>query len=65
MKRIFYCKSLKKTNKPIIVRDMDNNTEYTTDEVVMKNVDIRMVFNNAQGREKRSGASTILEVTEH
>lgn len=62
MKRIHYCKSLKKTGKPIIVLDTDTNKEYNTDLIEMRNVNIRVAFNNSKGKESRRGATTILEV---
>lgn len=63
MKRIWYCKNLKKTGKPIIVKDMDTKKQYTTDSIVLRNVDIKMFFGNAKGNEKASGATTVLEVS--
>ncbi len=60
--RLWYCKALKKTGKPIIVQDLENKTSYTTDKIEMDNVNIRMEFNNAVGPAKASGATTMLEI---
>lgn len=65
MKQIYYCKSLKKTGKPIIVKDLESGIEITTDEVEMKNVNIKIKYNNSTGKAKASGATTILEVSEN
>jgi hypothetical protein len=62
MLRIHYCKALKKTGKPIIVLDTDSGQEYNTDSIELKNVNIRVQFNNAKGKERKRGATTILEV---
>lgn len=59
-KRIHYCKGLKYIGKPIIVIDDDGN-EMNTDRIEGFG-HWRMIFNNAKSREKRSGATTILEV---
>lgn len=61
MKRIYYCKSLKPTGKPIIVKDLENGK--TTNVVKIKgHGDWEVEFNNANPSEKRSGATTILKV---
>ena len=60
--RLWYCKADKKTGKPIIVQDLEKGTTYNTDHIELKNVNIRMRFNNATGKAKGSGATTILEV---
>ena len=65
MKQLYYCKSLKSSGKPIVVRDMETKEEYTTDLVEYKNVNIRMKFNNSTGKAKASGATTVLEITEN
>lgn len=63
MKRqIYYCKSLKKTGKPIIVKDMETGFEETTDNIEIRNVNIIMSFKNATGKAKSRGATTVLEV---
>ena len=59
---VYYCMALKKTGKPIIVFDIDKKKSKNTNRVAFNNVNIRMVFNNATGKAKRSGATTILEV---
>jgi len=58
--RVHYCTALKSTGKPIIV-NIDGK-ETNTDLFEMKNVDVRIKYNNAVSKEKRSGATTILEV---
>lgn len=60
--RLWYCKADKKTGKPIIVQDIENGITYNTDHIELKNVNIRMSFQNAIGHAKRSGATTILEI---
>jgi len=60
--RLWYCKADKKTGKPIIVQDLEKGIIYNTNKIDMKNVNIRMSFNNAMGKAKYSGATTILEV---
>ena len=62
--RLWYCKADKKTGKPIIIQDLAKGTSTNTDCINMKNVNIRMSFNNSQGKAKSSGATTILEVYE-
>ena len=63
MKIIYYCKSLKKTGKPIIVKDLDTKEEYTTDSIILRNVDIEMSYKNSTGKAKASGATTVLKVS--
>jgi len=60
--RLWYCKADKKTGKPIIVQDLEKEITYNTDNIDLKNVNIRMSFNNAVSKAKASGATTILEV---
>lgn len=60
--RLWYCKADKKTGKPIIIQDLEKGTIKNTDHIDMKNVNIRMAFNNSQGKAKSSGATTILEI---
>ena len=60
--RLWYCKADKKTGKPIIIQDLIKNTTKNVSSINMKNVNIRMAFNNSQGQAKNSGATTILEV---
>lgn len=60
--RLWYCKADKKIGKPIIVQDLENKKTYNTDSISLNNVNIRMSFNNATSKAKRSGATTILEV---
>jgi len=63
--RLWYCKADKSTGKPIIVQDLVNGKTYNTNKIDLKNVNIRMAFNNSQGKAKSSGATTILEVYEN
>jgi len=60
--RLWYCKADKHTGKPIIVQDLEKGITYNTDKIELKNVNIRMSFNNATSIAKRSGATTILEI---
>jgi hypothetical protein len=62
--RFWYCKADKHTGKPIIVQDVEAGTTRNTNKIDMKNVNIRMAFNNSMGKAKSSGATTILEVYE-
>lgn len=59
--RIHYCKALKKTGKPIIVYNVITGKQITT-----ANIEgfghWRVKYGNAEGAEKRRGATTILEV---
>ena len=60
--RLWYCKADKSTGKPIIVQDLEKNITYNTDSIEYKNVTVKMSFNNAKGKAKSSGATTILEI---
>jgi len=60
--KLWYCKANKKTGKPIMIQDLEKGTTINTDTIDMKNVNIRMAFNNSVGKAKSSGATTILEV---
>lgn len=62
--RLWYCKADKASGKPIIIQDVKKGTIRKTNKVDLKNVNIRMAFNNSQGKAKSSGATTILEVYE-
>lgn len=62
--RLWYCKADKASGKPIIIQDVEAGTTRNTDKIDLKNVNIRMVFNNSIGKAKSSGATTILEVYE-
>jgi len=60
-KRIHYCKSLKKTGKPIIVLDTSTGKEKNVKSI--KGFGYWEVkYNNARGKEKRRGATTTLRV---
>ena len=62
--KLYYCKSLKSTGKPIVIVDMKTGKSTTTDKIVFDNVNIRMSFNNSTGDAKKSGATTVLEIWE-
>lgn len=62
--RLWYCKADKASGKPIIIQDLEKGTTENTNKIDMKNVNIRMEFNNSQGKAKSSGATTILEIYE-
>lgn len=57
--KIYYCKSLKKTGKPIVVESCGD--ELTTNDVILVNISGRIKFNNSNGKGKRRGATTCLE----
>lgn len=59
---LYYCKSLKNEGKPIIVKNLDTNSDYATDEVYLENVNIRMKFQNVPKDDKERGVTTVLEV---
>lgn len=61
MKQIYYCKSLKKTGKPIVVLDLDTGKEKTVSKI-QGNGRWKVEFKNAIGKAKRSGATTMLVV---
>ena len=61
-KELWYCKVMKRKGNPITVIDLDTNKETHTDCIEMRNVNIRMRFNNAKAGAKASGATTVLEV---
>ncbi len=61
MKRIHYCKSLLKTEKPIIVLDEETGKEINTGKIEGYG-HWKVEYNNAKGKERRRGATTILEV---
>ncbi len=62
--RLWYCKADKASGKPIIIQDVEAGTTRKTNKIDLKNVNIRMQFNNSIGKAKSSGATTILEVYE-
>ena len=62
--RLWYCKADKASGKPIIIQDVEAGTIRKTNKIDLKNVNIRMQFNNSVGKAKSSGATTILEVYE-
>jgi len=64
----YYCKALKKTGTPLINQYIwkDGTIEtQATDHLVVRGEyieKIEMVYNNATGKAKRSGATTMLKV---
>lgn len=65
MKRIYYCKSRKKTGKPIVVQDMETGKETYRKRIKLNNVNIEMKFGNSRGKAKSRGSTTVLEVYEN
>jgi len=61
-KIIYYCKSLKKTGKPIVVYDCDTKKTRYTNKFNLTNCTVKMEFNNSKGKAKRRGATTVLDV---
>jgi len=61
MNRIYYCKSLLKTEKPIIVLDEETGKQINTNKIEGFG-HWRVEYNNAKSKEKRHGATTVLEV---
>jgi len=61
-KKIYYCKSLKHTGKPIVVYDCVTGKSRNTNKIDIVNCHVKMSYNNSTGSIKRSGATTILEV---
>jgi|APSaa5957512535_1039671.scaffolds.fasta_scaffold49648_3 hypothetical protein len=74
---LHYCKSLKKTGNPIVLRtiNLDTSPSLTAKKALSSEEDnihsfkytgmceIEVVFNNADGKAKRAGATTIMELT--
>ena len=68
--QVWYCKSKKKTGKPIHVRTIAKDSklvfeDYYTNKFVRptrNNELISVIFNNSKGIAKRQGATTILEI---
>ena len=61
---VWYKKTLKKTGKPIVVKNMITGKLRTTSKINFKGCDIRMAFNNTIDEAKVCGATTVLEVYE-
>jgi hypothetical protein len=69
IKTVHYCKADKKTGKPVVITDMkDKSTKnvkswsmdlYDENDVPVR---IEVVFGNATGKAKASGATTVLKV---
>lgn len=59
--RIHYCRFQKASGLPIMVTELGHD-EYQTDEIVLKNVDVRIKFMNGNKKETNRGATTICEV---
>lgn len=61
---VWYKKTLKKTGKPIVVKNMITGKLRTTSKINFKGCDVRMAFNNTIDEAKVCGATTVLEVYE-
>ena len=61
-KKLWYCKSRKKGGNPITEINLDTKEEKHVSSIRYTNVNIDMDFNNATGKAKGSGATTILNV---
>lgn len=61
MKQIYYCKSLKRTGKPIVVIDLETGKETHVNKIEGHG-NWKVEFKNATGKAKRSGATTMLLV---
>jgi hypothetical protein len=61
---IWYKKTLKKTGKPIVVKNMITGKIRTTRKIDFKGCDVRMAFNNTIEEAKKCRATTVLEVYE-
>jgi len=64
---LWYCKSLKKTGKPIIIQKngksrTSNRFELNLFDRDGKPVKIKMNFKNSTGKAKKQGATTVLQV---
>jgi hypothetical protein len=68
IRTIHYCKADKKSGKPVVVTDMNGNTTNVKKwnmnlfDKMGNPVRIEVAFNNADGKAKRSGATTMLRV---
>ena len=69
VKTVHYCKTDKKTGKPIIVTDIINNKYKNVNKWSMdlfdenyKPVRIEVEFNNSTGKAMRQGATTVLKI---
>tara|TARA_R110002033_G_scaffold164022_2_gene201213 strand:- start:6147 stop:6710 length:564 start_codon:yes stop_codon:yes gene_type:complete len=62
--RVWYCRGLVKTGKPIVISDSDGKNEITTNKKEIKNCFFRVFHQNAKSFESRKGARTILEIVE-
>ncbi len=61
MNRIYYCKALKSTGKPIIIENMITKKQ-TTSKKIEGYGHWKMEYNNAKGNSKKKGATTTLLV---
>lgn len=59
--RIHYCKYHKASGLPLMVTELGHD-EYQTDNVELKNVNIRVKFMNGNPKELNRGATSVLEV---
>lgn len=55
---VYYCKSDKKTGKPIIIKDGSNS--YNVKSVKLKDVNTKLEFNNSPSSIRSRGATTVL-----
>lgn len=60
--RIWYCRGLVKTGKPLVISDSEGNNEITTNKQQIKDCFFRVFHQNAKPFEIRRGARTILEI---
>lgn len=59
--RVHYCRYQKSSGLPIMVTELGHD-EYQTDEIVLKNVNIRVKFMNGNPKELNRGATSVLEI---
>ncbi len=59
---IYYCKWRKKTKDPIVVERKGNRSFHNSFLRDYGNVQFNMTFNNARGKAKKSGATTVMKV---
>ena len=62
--KLYYCKSRKKTGDPIVVEYPDGSVSFHDQFCTEGKFRLSMKFNNAKGRAKKSGATTLLEIEE-
>lgn len=59
---VYYCKALKKTGSPIVCITTKTGKEEHLKSLDLRGFNVKMAFNNAKGKPKNSGATTVLEV---